>query len=336
MDNPSFRDFEAQGKEIRNLQSQIRGGRMVHALLISGETGTGKRTLAHVIAAALLCNSKEEQPCGRCNGCTRAFDHMHPDMIIVEKGIPLSNETRKSKTTIPIDDIREVIRQVSAYPLEGGNRVILIINAEDMTPQAQNCLLKILEEPPDNTYFILTSAHPEKLLVTIRSRCQFLKMKPWDEKQIIRILLQEGIEPDKARMAAASSRGSIGSAEQLSADEDYWKTRDAVITAFFRRTERSGILSVSSQWKENKANAEILFDILEECISLMLQYRIGNAEDDRLNAFSDDWKKFAANADHKRFTCLLDSVSKARKQYASNVSIQAIVEQLLLSFMGEI
>jgi len=339
MTKPSFQDFLPQGEEIQALQAQINSGRMVHALLITGESGTGKRTLARLLAAALLCHDKGNKPCGRCSGCLRAFDDEHPDLIRIEKGFPLTNDTRKSRATIPIDDIREMIRMSSAYPLEGGNRVILIANAEDMTPQAQNCLLKILEEPPANNYFILTSGHPEQLLVTVRSRCRFLKMKPWDERQIARILTEDGIDKEKALLAAGSCRGSIGYAKQLAADENYWKTREDIIASFFGTGERSQILAISTRWKDNKAEAERLFDIIEECVRSMLDCRLrtqAEQADHRFGGLSADWRRFAAEADYEQFIRLLNSVSKARKQYEFNVSIQAIVEQLLLSFIGEI
>ena len=336
MKNPTFQDFISQGSEIQALQTQIRNGRMVHAILITGENGRGKKTLARLVAASLLCRSEGGQPCGVCNGCRRAFDNEHPDMIVIEKGAPITTESRKSRATIPIDDIREMIRLCSSYPLEGGNRVVLIFNADDMTPQAQNCLLKILEEPPADTYFILTSSHPEKLLVTVRSRCRALKMRPWDEDQIIRILTDEGIEAEKARLAAGSSRGSVGYAKQLAADEDYWRMREETIRTFFGETERSRILTISSRWKENKTDADKLFDILEECVRIMLQYRMDRKDTAGLEIFSDKWKRFAEEADYQRFTSLLNRIFEARKQFTSNVSIQAIVEQMLLGFMGEI
>jgi len=336
MINPTFNDFLPQGEEIQNLQSQIRNNRMPHALLITGENGTGKKTLARLIAATLLCAEENNQPCGICSNCIRVYNNEHPDMICIEKGTPLLSDAKKSKTTIPIEDIREMIRLSSVYPFEGGNRVILIINAEDMTIQAQNCLLKILEEPPLNTYFILTSGHPEKLLVTIRSRCRFFKMKPWEEQTIIRILTKNGINGDKAQLAACACNGSIGYAKELADDENYWKIRDEIITSFFGNQERSQILSVSSQWKENKSNADLLFNILEENIRIMLNYRLSKRKDNRLQLFSTQWRSFAATADIERFVFLLNRVSESRKQYGFNVSIQAIVEQLLLNFIGEV
>ena len=257
-------------------------------------------------------------------------------MICIEKGAPLSGDTKKSRNSIPIDDIREMIRISSAYPFEGGNRVILFFNAENMTIQAQNSLLKILEEPPLNTYFILTSDHPELLLVTIRSRCLFLKMRPWEEQTIFHILTDNGINEEKAQLAACACNGSIGYAKELADDENYWKIRNDIFTSFFGTQERSSIMSVSSHWKENKSDADLLFNILEENIRIMLNYRITKRQDSRLQHFSTKWKSFAASADIERFIFLMSRVSESRKQYGFNVNIQAIVEQLLLNFIGEV
>ena len=122
----NFDDFVYQGEEIKALHEQIRAGRFVHALLISGEPGTGKRTLATLIATSLMCKAEKNQPCGICNGCTLAVSGEHPDIIVIEKGIPLSTDTAKGRSTIPVDDIREMIRLCSQYSFEGGNRAVII------------------------------------------------------------------------------------------------------------------------------------------------------------------------------------------------------------------
>ena len=336
MSNPTFRDFLPQGEEIQNLQTRIENGRMVHALLITGEEGTGKRTLSQVVAAAILCHDAAKRPCGICSSCNRVYSNEHPDLITIEKGCPLTGDARRSKASIPIEDIREMIRRSSAYPLEGGNRVVLIKNAEDMTPQAQNCLLKILEEPPPNTYFVLTSGHPDSILVTVRSRCRFLKMKPWKEEYVFSVLQESGVDAAKARIAARSCHGSIGYARKLTTDENYWKMRENILSSFFSSPERSTIVSVSSLWKENKEETGKLFDILEECVRTMLRCRFIRKDDEALKGFSEKWQTFAENADYERFLFLLDRISEARKRDEYNVSIQAIIDQLLLSFMGEI
>ena len=330
-----FEDFRGQGGEIEAVRRLIEENRMVHALLITGEPGTGKRTLADLTAAALLCTAETGKPCGRCENCRRSLSGEHPDITIVEKGIPLSPETSKGRATIPVDDIREVIRICSQYSFQGGNRAVIIRDAEHMTEQAQNCLLKILEEPPQNTYFFLTTAHPDKILTTVRSRCRPLKLIPWDTGYTRKLLTDEGIDAVKAEKAAAVSSGSIGAAFRLAADEAYWQMRDDVMNAFFRNRRRSEILRISTAWKDRKAEADTIFGILEDELRRLLQYRLSSGTALLKEEYPAEWLRFAAEAPLSHFTGLTDRIRDARKQSASNVTFQAIIEQLLLAFTGE-
>ena len=128
-----FEDFLPQGEEVTSLQSRIAEGKLVHALMITGEPGTGKRTLAALTASALMCRAQTGIPCGECAGCRMAASGEHPDITVIEKGVPLSPETAKGRSTIPVDDIREMIRICSQYPFEGGNRAVIVRDAENMT-----------------------------------------------------------------------------------------------------------------------------------------------------------------------------------------------------------
>jgi len=335
MDKIGFDSFSAQGDEIRALREQIEEGRMVHALLITGEPGTGKRTLAGLLAAALMCKEKTGVPCGQCTGCAMSFAGEHPDITTIEKGIPLSPETAKGRATIPVDDIREMIRICSQYAYEGGNRAVIIRDAENMTVQAQNSLLKILEEPPRSTYFLLTSSHPEQLLTTVKSRCRQVKLVPWETSWIENLLINEGTEPGRASQAAAASGGSIGNAKQLVSDETYWRTREEILNAFFRNRKRSDILTLSTGWKDRKNEADMLFSILEEYVRTLLKYRLKQDGARKPVTFPVEWIRFAEQASLERFAFLSDCIREARKQNAFNVNFQAIIEQLLLTFTGE-
>ena len=308
---------------------------MIHALLIIGEPGTGKRTLAGMLSAALMCTAEGDIPCGKCHGCTMAFAGEHPDIIVIEKGKPLSQEAEKGRAMIPVDDIREMIRICSQFSYEGGNRAVIIKDAENMTIQAQNSLLKILEEPPRKTYFLLTSAHPEQLLTTVKSRCQLLQLTPWDTHRIEIILRNNGVDPIRAARAAAVSEGSIGNALRLVSDETYWIMRKEILNAFFKNKKRSDILSVSSEWKDRKSEAEILFSVLEDAVRNLLCYRLKPGSVLELEDFPSEWIKFAKEAPLDRFSALSDSIRDARKQYVFNVNFQALIEQLLLLFTGE-
>ena len=331
----SFDDFKFQGSEIDALRTRITEHRLVHAVLITGQPGTGKRTLAELIAMALMCSSDAEKPCGSCEGCRLTLAGEHPDITVIEKGSPIAQDVQKGRATIPVEDIREMIRICNRYAYEGGNRVVMIREADNMTPQAQNSLLKILEEPPHNTYFLLTTSHPEQLLTTVRSRCRNIKLIPWNDDYIQRTLTEAGIEPALAEKAAKASYGSIGNAFRLSSDDTYWKKKDEVMNAFFRNRSRSEILNISTAWKDQKATADQIFDIAGDCVQQLMRYRLYHDKVDYPEDFPAEWQRFAENASLERFMLLSDAIINARKQNISNVNFQAVIEQLLLTFIGE-
>jgi len=335
MEQITFRDFAEQGDKIQAIQRQITENQFTHAVMISGEPGTGKKTLASVIAKAILCSSGKERPCNECENC-RLFDSgEHPDMILIQKGNPLAAETRKGRSSIPVSDIREMIRICSQYAYKSVNRVIIIQDAENLTVQAQNCLLKIMEDPPLHTYFIMTTSKPSDVLITIRSRCRPIKLSPWDSGYIIQVLLQSGVSSEKARIIAASSSGSIGRALQMASDETYWEIRKDIISVFFLTSQRSDILRISTAWKDRKEDAESLFDILENAVHHLLVHRLDPGFPLPPDEYSADWVRFSEEADMERFVFLLDQISEAKKQCSFNVNFQALFEQLHLIFIGE-
>jgi DNA polymerase-3 subunit delta' len=165
-----FGDFAGNAQAKKLLAADIDAGRFPHALLIEGEAGSGRRTLARILARAAVCRSSAERPCGMCDACRKSE---HPDITLYgDEGSILS-----------VDTIRSLRQEAYVLPNESAYRVMLLAGAQSMTPQAQNALLKILEEPPRHVLFILTCENRTQLLETIRSRCVCVTLGAvdWDE-----------------------------------------------------------------------------------------------------------------------------------------------------------
>ena len=330
-----FDSFHLQGEEISSLQHQIEENRMVHAVLISGEPGTGKRTLAKLMAASLLCASDKRRPCGVCKNCLMTFHAEHPDLIVIEQGNPLAPGVKKDRTTIPVEDIREMIRLCNVRPTEGNMRVVLLFDAGSMTIQAQNCLLKTLEEPPSGTCIILVTEHPEALLSTVVSRCRILRLKPWNEAYIRNVLQSKGISHELAEKAVAAADGSIGRALELSADDQYWELREEVMKDFFRITSHSEVISISNRLKDRKQDADRIMDILDNYLAILTESRFRREKVHDLTVFPPQWVRFSANAEKEKFVLLSDTVAYARNQLRFSVNFQSVVEQIIFTFMRE-
>lgn len=182
------------------------GGGMPHALLLAGPPGVGKGTLADDVAAGLLCRNEDpaSRPCRECRGC-RVLEHgNHPDLHRLGPTgaglvIPIGGREERG--------VRDLVRELSLHPVEGGSRVAIVTAADRMTDDAQSAFLKTLEEPPARTVIILTAVDEERLLPTIRSRCVRLRLGPVARPDVERILVEAGLvdAPLAARLARLSA-----------------------------------------------------------------------------------------------------------------------------------
>ena len=331
---PSLRDFARQGAVYDGLMKTLREGTFVHAYLISGMAGVGKRSLARALAQYLLCKG-EERPCGVCAGCVQVLEGTHPDLTVVQPGVPINPEVEKGLKSIPVDEIRMVSELAARHTYEGGYRVFTILRAEKMTPAAQNALLKTLEEPPAGTVFLLVTDAPELLLTTIVSRCRSLKLHPWPDDTVLEALRARGVTDSRAREAAAVSAGSIGRALSVAADEGFWQRRSEVMRDFFALESRSDILRISSQWKDRRDQGDELLSDVEDMLRTLVMVRLGRLDASAVQGYPAPWQRMAQQGEITSFVKLMDAVARARQLKGNQVTWQAVVERLLLSLMEE-
>jgi DNA polymerase-3 subunit delta' len=195
---------------VNLLQEQLRRERIRHAYLFTGPEGVGRRTLALRFAQALNCTEPPEpgEPCGICRDCRQLRAQQHPDLAIVQ-----GEEPGKA---IKVDQIRELQHGLHLAPYQARYRIALLRQFERANASAANALLKLLEEPPPQVVLLLTAENPERLLPTIVSRCEILRLRP-QPAEVLRTGLEThwGIDPDRAKLLAHISDGRPGYAHQL-------------------------------------------------------------------------------------------------------------------------
>ena len=235
-----------------NLTASLARGRISHFYLLSGPVGAGKKTLARLLAAAILC--KEAQaPCGSCASCRKVFSGTHPDFITIDD---------PEKKYVPIDLIRDARADIYIQPNEADRKIYLFPRAQDMLPPAQNALLKVLEEPPAYGVFLLLTDNPDSLLPTIRSRCTELALNalPRDilEKQLQTQFPQADAEERSA--AIIRSGGWLGQAQALLRAGCAPSQQTAGFAAAFGAREPMALLQVlvpMEKWKRDQLIGEL-------------------------------------------------------------------------------
>jgi DNA polymerase-3 subunit delta' len=206
----AFRDLSGHRRLFGLLGRALRSDSLPPSLIFSGPEGVGKRQAALALAQAINCLDPIDDPvtgrdgCGVCLSCRKIIRRIHPDVVVIAPD---------EGTAIKIDQIREMVGQTAYRPFEGRSRVVIIDDADVMGDDAQNALLKTLEEPPSRNAFVLVTARAATLLDTIRSRCCQLRFGPLTPQDLAAALMaRHGMDEHEARAAAALAGGSFSRA----------------------------------------------------------------------------------------------------------------------------
>lgn len=245
---------------MAGLKAAFASDRLSHCYLIAGPAGSGKRSLARILAAAMECTAGDRRPCGRCLQCRKVLDKVHPDVITVDE---------PAKKTVSVELIRKARADVYIRPNEGRRKVYLFPRAMDMNPAAQNALLKVIEEPPDYAAFLLLTESAERLLPTIRSRAVPLQLAPLSEAEGLAALGRRHPDAAPAALAEAWSRseGWLGRAEALLSAGEGLAPETQRFTDCFARRDRLGLTELLTPLERRKR--EELIPLLQQWAELL-------------------------------------------------------------------
>lgn len=313
-----FNGFLGNEAVKTRLTGAFASGRVAHSYLICGPEGSGKHTLTRILCAAMECEgSGNKLPCGVCSGCRKALDGMHPDIITVD------DPEHKSMT---VDPIRSARSDMFIRPNEGKRKIYVIPRGQDMNENAQNALLKILEEPPEYGVFLILSTNAERLLPTIRSRCAELQLGPVEEPEALPFLQQRMPEKSEPVIRAAYLRagGFLGQALALLADAQEQPVIRQLAAAYAARNQMEllRVLLPMEKWKR-----EQLLPVLRQfraCICDALQQRAG------LDAASEAAVQIVSSRSGTELIQACDSIQTAIDSLMANASAGAVVGFLVM------
>lgn len=322
-----FHDILGHGQIIAHLQNAIEEDKVSHAYIFNGPEASGKMMLAEAFAMALQCEGEGKRPCLECRSCRQAADHNQPDIIYVSHEKP---------NTIGVDDIRtQINNDIDIKPYSSRYKVYIVDEAQKMNQQAQNALLKTIEEPPAYAIILLLTTNADSFLQTILSRCITLNLKAVKEDKIKEYLMKHYQIPDyQADICAAFSQGNVGKAIQLASSEEFGELKASVLQ-LMKRLEDIDLYEMTGAVKqiaEYKLSVNDYFDLMMIWFRDVLYLKATNDVDGLI--FKDevyDIKKQAAKRSYQGIETILEALEKAKIRLNANVNFDLVIELLLLT-----
>ncbi len=321
-----FKDILGHQREIAYLERVISTGKVGHAYIFEGEKDIGKQMLANAFAMTLECTSDQERPCGVCLSCRQAADGNHPDIITVQHEKPLS---------ISVDEIRDqVVDDVQIRPYSGRYKIYIIPEAERMTPQAQNALLKTIEDPPEYVVLLLLTANEDALLETVRSRCVMLHLEPVPDELVVGYLRNEvGVSEYQAQICATFAQGNVGKAVRLASSDDFSAIKDSAMYLLrnIDRMDISAMIEYVKEVQEYKISIQDYLDVLALWYRDMVYYKATQDADGLI--FRDDLRSIretVQKCSYEGAEEVVKAIETAKTRLKANVNFDLTMELLFL------
>lgn len=305
----------------------IENHKISHAYILTGEAGMGRKSIANAFAMTLLCEKGGSEPCMSCHSCKQVMSGNHPDLIYV---------THEKPGSIGVDDVREQINDtIMIRPYSSYYKIYIVDEAEKMTVQAQNALLKTIEEPPSYAVIILITTNQEAFLPTILSRCVQMKLKPLKDFTIKSYLTQNLHIPEKdADICAAFARGNLGKAIHLSSSDEFRELfqKVMVLVKNVGTMDISMLLDCIREMKEQNFDIGEVLDLMQFWYRDVLMFKV--TKDMNLLIFKNEYKMInetGEKVDYAGLEAILAAIDTARTRLNANVNMELAMELLLLT-----
>ena len=322
-----FKDIIGHEQIIEHLQNAISMDKVTHAYILNGPDRSGKMMLAEAFAMALQCEKGGSEPCLACHSCKQAESHNQPDIIYVKHEKP---------NTISVDDIRtQVNNDIVVKPYSSRYKIYIIDEAEKLTQQAQNALLKTIEEPPAYGIIILLTTNADTFLQTILSRCVRLDFRPLRDTLVTQYLQEKYDLTDyECRFATAFAQGKIGRAVTIATSKEFAQLKEEVMHVI-RYAKEMTTAEIMAEVK-NIANYKLTID---DYLDLMaMWYRdvlvFKSTKDSNALIFKDEMSLLAEqakNCSYEGLEDILKSIDKVKLRLKANVNFDLVIELLIMA-----